>query len=189
MSGIDPEFARRIVELRASFDNEFALPPVETKAASIGLLAIRVGAERYAMRTTELSEVKDATRVVPLPGARPEMLGLGGIRGRLVPVYSLAALLGHTVTQVWNWLAICGTEQPIGLTFDDLEGYVQASPADLCPAAGVDGSRNHVRELLRREGTATMIVSAASIVAMLRNDADGSNSGLPAKASGDEEGF
>jgi chemotaxis signal transduction protein len=168
VSAVDPELARRTAELRASFDNAFGLPPAETATASIGLLAIRVGAERYAIRMTELSDVQGARRVVPLPGARPEMLGLAGLRGRLVPVYSLAALLGHAVTQAWIWLAICGTEHPIGLTFDELEGYVQASPADLCPASEVEGSRSYVRELLRKDGAVTMVVSAASIVTMLR---------------------
>jgi chemotaxis signal transduction protein len=174
VSALDPELARRIAELRAGFDGAFALPPATTGADSIGLLAIGVGAAEFAIRMTELSDVQGARKVVPLPGARPEMLGLAGIRGRLVPVYSLAALLGHAVTQPWTWLAICGTERPIGLTFDELKGYVHASPADLVPAAAGEGSRNHVRELLRKDGAVAMVVSAASIVAMLRGAVGGS---------------
>jgi purine-binding chemotaxis protein CheW len=184
VTAVDPELARRTAELRAGFDNAFALPPAETTTASIGLLAIRVGAEGYAIRMTELSDVQGARRVVPLPGARPEMLGLAGIRGRLVPVYSLAALLGHAVTQAWTWLAICGAEHPIGLTFDELEGYVQASPADLCPAAEVEGSRSYVRELLRKGDAVTMVVSAASIVTMLRGVIGSSSEGSAHKAGG-----
>jgi chemotaxis signal transduction protein len=184
VSAVDPELARRLVELRASFDNAFALPSETTAAASIGLLAIGVGTAGYAIRMTELSDVQVARKVVPLPGARPEMLGLAGIRGRLVPVYSLAALLGQAVTQAWTWLAICGTEQPIGLTFDKLDGYVQAAPADLLPAAGGEGSRSHVRELLRKDGAVAMVVSAASIVAMLRGAIGGMAEGPLAKASG-----
>jgi chemotaxis signal transduction protein len=184
VSAVDPELARRIAELRASFDNAFALPPETTAITSIGLLAIGVGTAGYAIRMTELSDVQAARKVVPLPGARPEMLGLAGIRGRLVPVYSLAALLGQAVTRAWTWLAICGTEQPIGLTFDELEGYVQASPADLVPAAGVEGSRSHVRELLRKDGRVAMVVSAASIVAMLRNASGSATDGGAREANG-----
>lgn len=174
MSAVDPEFASRVAELRASFDAAFALAPPEASAASIGLLAIRVGKDGYAIRMTDLSDVQAARRVVPLPGGRSELIGLAGIRGRLVPVYSLAALLGQAETQAWTWLAICGTEQPIGLTFDELEGYLQASPADLYAAAESERSRGHVREVLRKDGTTTMVVSADSIVGMLRGAIDSS---------------
>jgi chemotaxis signal transduction protein len=178
VSAMDPEIARRIAEIRASFDNAFALPPSEATAASIGLLAIRVGSDGYAIRMTELSDVQGVRKVVPLPGARPEMIGLAGIRGRLVPVYSLAALLGQATPASWTWLAICGTEQPLGLTFDDLEGYVSASPGDLVPAAEVERSGGHIRELLRKDGATTMVVSTTSIVAMLRGAIDSSKEGL-----------
>ncbi len=171
---VTDEFARRVAEARASFDAAFASSPEEAGAASIGLLAIRVGKDGYAIRMTDLSDVHAARKVVPLPGTRPELLGLAGIRGRLVPVYSLAALLGQAETQAWTWVAICGTEQPIGLTFDALDGYLEASPADLVAARESERSQGHVREVLRKDGATTMVVSAHSIVAMLHGAIDSS---------------
>jgi chemotaxis signal transduction protein len=178
VNGVDGEFARRLVELRESFDKTFALPPPATAVDTIGLLAIRVGGGAYAVRVDELADVQGACKVVPLPGGRPELLGLAGIRGRLVPVYSLAALLGLGKTASWTWLAICGSQQPLGLTFDDLEGYIQASPADLYPAAEIERSRGHVREVLRKDGTTRSVVSASSIVAILREADHNSTKGL-----------
>jgi purine-binding chemotaxis protein CheW len=178
MSVVDPEFARRVSDLRESFDKTFALPPPSADRETVGLLAIRAGSGSYAIRVEQLSDVHGKCKVVPLPGAHPDMLGLAGIRGRLVPVYSLAALLGFGKTTSWTWLAICGSDRPLGLTFDDLEGYVQASPADLYPAAEFERSRGHVREVLRKDGATRSVVSASSIVTMLRGAVNGSKRGL-----------
>jgi len=177
VSAVNQEFTRRLSELRESFDKSFALPTSTTSHTFVGMLAIRVGRNQYAMRIDELADVQGACKVVPLPGARSEMIGLAGIRGRLVAVYSLAALLGHGDAEGWNWLAICGTGKALGLAFGDLEGYVQAPQADLYPAAEVDGARAHVSEVLRSENVTRIVVSTSSIIAML-GDANGARKGL-----------
>jgi chemotaxis signal transduction protein len=177
VSLVNQEFAQRLSELRESFDKSFALPISTTSHTFVGMLAIRVGKGEYAVRIDELADVQKACKVVPLPGARSEMIGLAGIRGRLVAVYSLAALLGDGDTKGWNWLAICGSGQSLALAFDELHAYVQAPKGDLYPAAQVDGARAHVCEVLRSGNTTRIVVSTSSIIAMLR-DADGARKGL-----------
>jgi len=178
VSAANQEFARRLNELRESFDRSFALPVSSASDAFVGMLAIRVGRGQYAIRIADLADVQGACKAVSLPGARREMIGLAGIRGRLVAVYSLAALLGHGDTKAWNWLAMCSSPgQSLALAFDDLEGYVQASKADLYTTAQVDGTRAHVSEVLRSGNVTRLVVSTSSIIAMLR-DSNGARKGL-----------
>lgn len=177
MSTAHLDFAERLIQLRDSFDKSFALPISTTSHTYVGMLAIRVGKGEYAVRIDELAEVQKACKVVPLPGARSEMIGLAGIRGRLVAVYSLAALLGDGDTKGWNWLAICGSQPSLALAFDELDAYVQAPKADLYPAAQVDGDRAHVGEVLRSGNATRVVISTSSILAMLR-DADRARKGL-----------
>jgi purine-binding chemotaxis protein CheW len=163
----DLDFEARLTELRDGFDAAFARPATLTSStASIGLLAIRVGGEAYAIRIDELADVQKRCPVAKLPGAHPGQLGIAGVRGRLVPVYSLAALLGRGDSGAWSWLAICGTERPLGLAFDELEGYVQSAPTDLVAASDAQRARGYVREVHRAD-TARMVVCTSSIVGML----------------------
>jgi chemotaxis signal transduction protein len=168
VTAVEAELAQRLAELRQGFDRGFAAPPATATAATVGLLAIRIAAGSHAIRMGEISEVQPAPRLVTLPGARPEMMGLAGIRGRLVPVYNLAALLGHDEPGTKNWVAVCGMDEPLGIGFDELEGYIQVLPTDLYPAAEVERSRGQVREVLHRDGASRMVVSVSSIVSTLR---------------------
>ncbi len=55
---------------------------------------LRVGAERYALAVEHVLEVTPFSPPTPLPGARPDLLGLVALRGRVLPVYEPAGLLG-----------------------------------------------------------------------------------------------
>jgi chemotaxis signal transduction protein len=54
---------------------------------------LRVGAERYALPVEHVLEVTPLPAPTPLPGARRELLGLVPLRGRVLPVYDLGALV------------------------------------------------------------------------------------------------
>lgn len=55
---------------------------------------LRVAAEMYAMPVRYVLEVTPLGEVVPVPGARPEILGIRNLRGQILPVVDLATLLG-----------------------------------------------------------------------------------------------
>jgi chemotaxis signal transduction protein len=176
MNGVDAEFARKLAEVREGFDQAFAAPPSRAQDALIGLLAIRVAGSSCAIRVEELVDVQAKCKVVPLPGGHPDMLGIAGMRGRLVPVYGLASLLGLGTNATFAWLAICKSKLSLGLTFDELEGYLQASPTDLYPIEN-ERSRGHVSEVLRQAGATRSVVSTSSIIAMLRGAVNTSKQG------------
>lgn len=54
---------------------------------------VRAGGERYALAVDDVTEVGELGEVTPLPGSAPEVLGLRNLRGQVVPVVDLAALL------------------------------------------------------------------------------------------------
>lgn len=144
--------------LREAFDHSFSLPPPAAPEAPENLLAVRIGSDRYALRTRELAGLQLLRRVTPLPGARRGLLGLTGVRGRLVPVFSLAQLLGQAQTEAPRWLVICGAEEPMGLAFGELEGHHSPprSSLSLLPEAE---SQPHLRQTVRLGGSADQPLS------------------------------
>jgi chemotaxis signal transduction protein len=59
---------------------------------------LRVASEMYAIPVAYVREVTPFGDVVAVPGARPEILGVWNLRGQILPVIDLAALLGITRT-------------------------------------------------------------------------------------------
>jgi chemotaxis signal transduction protein len=55
---------------------------------------VRAGGERYALAVTDVTEVGELGEVTPVPGSAPEVLGLHNLRGQVVPVVDLAAMMG-----------------------------------------------------------------------------------------------
>ena len=131
---IDPRSSVRSVEdLRRAFD-ESAAPPVATPAPQTGValeewLGLRLGGDRFAARLTDIDGLEAEQRVLPLPAAKPELLGLTTVRGRLIPVFDLAALLGRRdVLGDHHWLLLAGAERPVALAFTALETYLRIAP-------------------------------------------------------------
>jgi chemotaxis signal transduction protein len=59
-----------------------------------GYLLVRVDGKAYGLPLTRVLEVGDLAEVLPVPRALAAMRGLTPLRGRLVPVVHLGALMG-----------------------------------------------------------------------------------------------
>lgn len=164
-AAVDP----RLEPLRRSFDAGFAQPPAPPAAALEHLLLLSTGAGRYALRLGELSGLQRLRRLVPLPGARPALLGLAGVRGRLLAVYSLTRLLGlqGAPEEPPRWLAVGGGEEPqLAVAFAQFEGQRQLPAGDLRPAhAGEAGP--WVRELAHLGGQLYPVLQLSLLFASL----------------------
>ena len=157
----------RTGELRRSFDQAFALPRRQVRDEVEQFLAIRVGGQPCALRLRDLTGLAAGRRVLSLPSRAPELLGIAGVRGALVPVYSLAVLLGHgQATAPLRWLAQCGGEDPIGLAFEEFEGYLRAPRADVYRANTAAG--RHVSEVVRVGAVVRALVDVPSLTAALK---------------------
>ena len=155
-------------ELRNEFDRAYAISLSSDQSEQTeNLLAIRLGGDLYAIRVNEIIGLAKDRKTIPLPGPIPELLGVAGIRGGLVSVYSLAALLGYGLNgNSGRWLALCGTEEPFGLAFSDFEGYIKVPFAQVYAQNNV--IREHVKDVARTEDSVRAIVNISSILDTLK---------------------
>ena len=138
--------AGRIARLRRDFDRSFAEPVRRHDEEHVELLAIRAGGRRYALRLAQSAGLHPDRPVTPLPGPLPALLGLAGFAGTVVPIYDLAALLGHPIGEKPRWLVLAAGLPALGLAFHQLDGHVRvAAEAIVGEQAGggvaVDGGR------------------------------------------------
>lgn len=156
-------FADRASALREAFDHSFTLARAGAAEAAEALLAIRVRREPFALRVAELDGIAAARAIVPVKSARAGLLGIAGIRGELVPVFDLAALLGYPGEgERPGWIALAGREERFGLAFAELEGHLTVPRAELAAPATPGGHRGPVLHLAGAPRATLSIVSIAA---------------------------
>ena len=133
-------------QLRQAFDRTFALPPSGAPPETEDLLTIRVAGDPYAIRLVDIAEIITERRVVSVPTVTPDLLGLAGIRGGIVPVFSLSSILGYASDfGSPRWMIICGSEEPIALAFSDFEGYLRLPASALHADENFRATGEHVK--------------------------------------------
>ena len=121
----------RLAGLRADFDRSFTEPARQYDVEYAELLAIRAGGRPYALRLAQASGVHSDRPVTPLPGPQAALLGVAGFSGAIVPVYDLAALLGHPIAQRPRWLVLTAGSPPLALAFHELDHHLRVPVADV----------------------------------------------------------
>lgn len=166
MKDIDLETSQKARELRRSFERSFGLPRLSAKAASEDLVLIRISGRRYALRMAELRGLHPGCRITPLPSADPALLGIVGIRGQLVPTYSLPALLGGgEQSNETHWLVICGCPgAALALAFDEFTGSVRVSESDLFMPPASETLPPYIAQLARIGHDVCYVISTGSIL-------------------------
>lgn len=117
----------RLTGLRTDFDRSFAEPVRPHAEDSVELLAIRAGGRPYALRLSQASGVHPDRPVTALPGPLPALLGVAGFGGGILPVYDLAALLGHPAGDRPRWLVLAAGTPPLAFAFGQLDGHVRVA--------------------------------------------------------------
>lgn len=159
----------RAAELREAFDQSFARPPAEGRAPGEKLLRVAVGELSLAVRLREISGVHVDRRIVPCPGGVSGFLGIAGVRGRPIPVYSIAVLLGEaTAAAAPRWILLAKPRREdaaLGFAFDALEGYIDAAPADFM-AEAPGGTGGEAREAVRVADGFCAVLELQSLIEM-----------------------
>jgi purine-binding chemotaxis protein CheW len=153
--------AATVAELRRAFDDGFERAPAAA-AGMEALLALRAGDDALAVRLHETRGLERWRSVLPLPAVRPELLGLCGLRGQLVPVFDLAALLGGALATAPRWLILCGASETIALAVAHFDGHRAAAAADFL--ADAHTGRRYVPYQVRVDGTRRGLLDLRSIV-------------------------
>ncbi len=157
----------KAARLRRDFDLTFAEPARLAQADAEVLLALRVAGEGYAVRLAAVAGLFVDRGIVPLPGTGPELLGIAGLRGGLVAVYDLGALLGYPRSESPRWLALLRSGSTVGLAFEELDGTLRVAPQDLSPAAG-PAHGGLVREVVRAGSVLRPVVDVASVLETIK---------------------
>ena len=165
----------RLADLRADFDRSFAEPARAHDVEHHELLAVRAGGRPYAMRLSQTSGLYPDRPVTPLPGPVAALLGVAGFSGTIVPVYDLAALLGHPVPDRPRWLVLATGSPPLALAFHDLDGHVRVPAASIMNETGTATARDCLRGMVPLAGGIRSIVdltAARAAVHALTGHAD-----------------
>jgi chemotaxis signal transduction protein len=125
---------------------------------------------------SEIAGLYVDVKIVPVPGPTKQMLGIVSLRGKMAPVYDLAALLHYPPAASPRWLLVAGGAQPVGFAFETFEAHLQVSQASLAVAAGEDrgegngASRRHVRGAVRAAEVLRPMIHVASVVELVRGN-------------------
>jgi purine-binding chemotaxis protein CheW len=117
----------RMAQLRTAFDSSFAEPVQPHDEIHVELLAVRAGGRPYALRLSQTSGVYPDRPITALPGPLPSLLGVAGFGGGILPVYDLAALLGHPAGDRPRWLVLAAGTPPLAFAFGELDGHFRVA--------------------------------------------------------------
>jgi purine-binding chemotaxis protein CheW len=157
----------RLADLRRDFDQVFAAPHAGQAKDEENLIGLRIEGDHFGLSVLEIVGVAVAGKIVAMPCRSPGFLGLTGIRGAVIPVYSLAVLLGYPKAEEdVHWLAVCGAKEPLALAWGSFEGYLRISRTD--SHASDRDARRHVHRFVQAGDVVRAIVSIASVVSSIQ---------------------
>ena len=176
--GADVSFAPsragdRAAEMRAAFDRSFAGRARLDAAPCEDFLAIRVASDSYAIRCSEISGLVAGKSITRVPSRAAALLGLGGFRGAIMPVYSLAALLGHALAPAPRWIVIA-SGLPVALAFEALDGNRRVSRQEIAPHEADQRARKYIRDFMREHDRVRAILHLPSILEAIREQGSAS---------------
>jgi purine-binding chemotaxis protein CheW len=155
--------SERAAELRRDFDRSFAEPPRADKAAKEDLLAIRLGAQGFAIRLSEITGLFVDKKVTRVPGASAALLGIAGFRGSIVPVYDLQSLLGHSGGHAPRWLVIAAAA-PVAFAFEAFESQLRVSPESITPQQSNAETHRYTQDFVQTENVLRPIIHLYSVL-------------------------
>ncbi len=164
VDGPDSGHTGRAAELRSAFDRAFAEAPRVELVRPLDFLALRLGGDPFAVRVSETAGLFSDRKITRVPTPVAELRGVAGVRGVLVPVYDLAALLGYAAATAPRWLMIA-REASVAFAFDLFEGQLRVDQASIIVHDA--SAREHVREVARVADVSRPIVHLPSVIAAL----------------------
>lgn len=127
-----------VADLRGAFDRAFAEPERGAAPAAVDFLEIRVAEQAYLLRLEQVASLHAERKLVRVPSPRPELLGLFGLRGSVVPTYHLGRLLGRAAGLAPRWVAVARAPEPFAIAFEHFEAYLRLPLAGVVTAGGAE---------------------------------------------------
>ena len=142
---------------------------------SLEYLGFLLDGEGYAIPIDGVVEIMKLLPISPVPGARPQVLGLMSVRGRLSTVFSLRACLGlgpRRVDSRSRVLLVATAIEEVGFLVDEVRGVFRAEPDSLeSPTAFGGDPGPHVRGAARPDGELVVLLDVRPLIEPLREEA------------------
>jgi chemotaxis signal transduction protein len=167
-NGVDADLglASRAAALRQNFDGSFAEPRQAASGMREDFLAVRLEAEFYAIRLSEITGLFANKKITQIPGQGAALRGIAGFRGVMVPVYDLRVLMGYKAAEEPRWLIRVPS---IALAFDRLDGHLRVEAREIVSQAKGERAQHHVQEFLTTQDRVWPIVRIASLLDAIRS--------------------
>lgn len=156
--------------LRRLFDESFAAAATAKSTRLEGLLAIRLGSDPYALRLSEIAGLHADVKIVAVPSANAQLLGIIALRGIMAPIYDLAALLRHPPAANPRWMVLARMSQPVGFAFETFESHLQVPETSLAndeDSVDAGAAGQYAGGTVRAGGALRPIIRMASVVELI----------------------
>lgn len=90
------------------------------------VLTISIDGERLAIPVDDVIEVIRSPSVTRVPLSPPGLLGLANLRGAVIPIVSLPAMLGRASSSRLSRVVVVGAGSPVGLAVGDVSSLEQS---------------------------------------------------------------
>lgn len=161
---------RTAAELCAEFDRSFASPWSEASVERQDFLLVRLGAAPYALHLRQISALVAGRAIARVPARARGLLGLAGIRGEIVSVFDLAALMGHESDVGGSpWMVLCGAGELLAFAISAYEGHLRADRASIHKANPAASARHQLDEVAMTASGARPIVDLNRIIDSIRS--------------------
>jgi purine-binding chemotaxis protein CheW len=156
--------AQRATQMRREFDQAFAKAIQIDEIAKEKLLAIRAGGQACALRLSAIAGLFADKKITPVPGGHPALRGIAGFRGKILPVYDLANLLGVPDTQSSpRWLVITQAAS-VALAFEAFEAQLLVRAEAIVAQAVRPELKDFARDFLRTPDFSGPILHLPSVL-------------------------
>ena len=123
------------VEMRRAFDEGFRSAVERPRRDEESLIAIQAAGTALAVRVGQVRGISRIRHVLAIPTGAEGLLGITALRGAIVAVYDLAAVVGIGATaSAAAWIMVAGDPQ-VALAFERFDGRVEV-PGTAIHAAG-----------------------------------------------------
>ncbi|HVT81301.1 MAG TPA: chemotaxis protein CheW [Phycisphaerae bacterium] len=158
--------------LRTAFDTTFAQPPTLSSTATTALLMVRVAGQQFAIKRSEMSGLAHADNIAPVPGPSAAFLGVTGLRGQILPIWSLAGLMGIAAAppQPEEWLVLLGEGSRDACAFacETIEQTLVVSEEAFAQPSASDSASRNIQAVVRTDSALVPVLNLPALRASLR---------------------
>lgn len=178
--------------LPKNLEDEFETPPgAEVSAETRQFITFGCAGQNFGVDIMSMREIRNWSPVTPLPGRKPDVLGVIEIRGRVVPIHDLALRIGCSSErstqhegQVILVLKIAGHD--MGLLVDSVSDIIDIKAEDILPVPQIEGSAARFLGGIARQGDTLVAILDEETVLREAVEFAGSETVLPQEPTDEE---